>query len=175
MGEIKLPSKVCLIISILFGKDESLNNALDGLKRAFGDGIILNFEGEFNQSDYYNKELGDSIMRRFWKANELFERDRLADIKLITNGIEREFLLDNKRTFNLDPGFLSLENFILATTKNYTHRIYLRDGIYADLTLIYSDKEFRPLEWTYPDYAGSEIRKLLKKEREEYLKRLNEG
>lgn len=172
MGEIKVPVDVCLIVSILYSDEGMLNIAIKELKETFGDGRVLDYLGRFDFSDYYNDELGTPIFRRFFRPNNLFPRDRLSEIKLKTNEIENRFAVNNKRKFNLDPGFLSAENFILATTKNYTHRIYLRDGIYADLTLIYRSGEYRPLEWTYPDYAGEEIRRLLKVERDEYLQRL---
>lgn len=172
MGEIKIPPDVCLVVSILYVEEEMLNLAAEELKNAFGDGRLLGFVGRFDYSDYYNEELGTPIMRRFWKADRLIRRDLLADVKIKTNQIESKYSDKGKRRFNLDPGFLSLENFVLATTKNYTHRIYLKDGIYADLTLIYKEKDFRPLEWTYPDYRGEEIRQLLKSLREEYLQSL---
>lgn len=172
MGENKRPSDVSLIISILFSKSDMLNVSVNSLADAFGNGELLKYEGRFDFSDYYNDELGTPIFRRFWRADRLFPRDSLSDIKCKTNEIEKRYMIDHKRQFNLDPGFLSAENFILATTKNYTHRIYLKDGIYADLTLLYKDKEFRPLDWTYPDYAGLEIREILKSERERYLIRL---
>jgi len=91
-----------------------------------------------------------------------------AKIKIITNNIEELFASNNKRQVNIDPGYISLENFILFTTKNYTHRIYLEQGIFADLTLIYEKRQFNTLPWTYPDYASLEIREFLKAVRENY-------
>ncbi|MCX7958417.1 MAG: DUF4416 family protein [Deltaproteobacteria bacterium] len=172
MGEIKFPPDVLLLVSILYSQDKMLDNAVKALEKEFGNGILLDYKGIFNKSDYYNDELGIPIYRRFWRADKLFKRDMLDNVKIRTNKIETVFSEQNKRKFNLDPGFLSAENFILATTKNYTHRIYLKNGIYADLTLIFREKEFKPLDWTYPDYAEREIRELLRREREEYLRRL---
>ena len=77
----------------------------------------------------------------------------LPEIKLTTNRLEEQWATpEGNRRINIDPGYLCLQHVVLATTKGYTHRPYLRDGIYADLTLIYRDKSFQPLEWTYPDY-----------------------
>lgn len=76
---------------------------------------------------------------------------------------------------NLDPGLVTPENFILATGKNFSHRIYLRDGVFADLTLVYRKGEYRALPWTYPDYASREIRDLLKGVRAEFLARGETG
>ncbi|MCX7944489.1 MAG: DUF4416 family protein [Deltaproteobacteria bacterium] len=175
MGEIRIPSDVALIVSILYTDDLMFEAATKELYREFGKGIVLNFSAKFDFTNYYDEELGSPIFRRFWRSESLFKRELLAEVKLKTNDIESRFSIHNKRRFNLDPGFLSAENFVLATTKNYTHRIYLRAGIFADLTLIYKGREFKPLDWTYPDYASQEIRELLKSEREIYLKRLREG
>lgn len=174
MGEIRIPHNVSLIVSILYSREEMLQQAMNLLNDRFFGGELLSFSQLFDFSDYYNEELGTPIYRRFWRADRLFPRDSLADVKSQTNEMERQYIREGKRQFNLDPGFLSAENFILATTKNYTHRIYLRDGIYADLTLVYKEKGFRTLEWTYPDYAGEEIRNLLRMERERYLGLLRE-
>jgi hypothetical protein len=78
-------------------------------------------------------------------------------MKLTTNRVEEEYRQDGRRRINIDPGYISLERLILATGKNYTHRIYLSKGIYADLTLIFQKRSFRPLEWTFRDYATPEI------------------
>ncbi|MDH5186329.1 MAG: DUF4416 family protein, partial [candidate division WOR-3 bacterium] len=78
---------------------------------------------------------------------------RLTEMKLWTMEIENEFLDTNRRRrINLDPGILTLAKLVLATTKNYYHRIYLGKGIFAEVTLIYRNKQFEPLAWTYPDY-----------------------
>ncbi|MDY7035886.1 MAG: DUF4416 family protein, partial [Thermodesulfobacteriota bacterium] len=81
----------------------------------------------------------------------------IAGIKLKTNELENSYLEDEKRRINIDPGYISLERMVLATGKNYTHRIYLARGIYADLSLIFHRGSFRPLKWTYMDYADPEI------------------
>ena len=81
----------------------------------------------------------------------------LPDIKLRTNEIEAVLARDGKRQVNIDPGFLSAERLVLATGKNFIHRVYLRDGIFADLTLIYQKGAYRPLAWTYPDYQEPEF------------------
>jgi hypothetical protein len=69
---------------------------------------------------------------------------------------------------------LTLGNFVLATGKNNAHRIYLQDGIFADLTLIYRSGTYHPLEWTYPDYADNGLISILNRLREHYKWRLTE-
>jgi len=88
------------------------------------------------------------------------------------NLLEAELSRGGKRTVNIDPGYLIAERLVLASGKNNTHRIYLGKSIYADLTLIYHDKDYRPLAWTYPDYAEPKIRGWLRTLRQKYLLQL---
>jgi hypothetical protein len=91
----------------------------------------------------------------------MIAQDRLPEIKLATNAIEQAHAAGGRRRVNIDPGYLLLERFVLATGKNYSHRIYLGHGIYADLTLIYRQGTFQTLPWTYPDYAEPPLGRFL--------------
>jgi hypothetical protein len=92
----------------------------------------------------------------------------IVRVKRLTNEIELDYAAEGKRRFNLDPGIMTLGNFVLATGKNNAHRIYLGQGIFADLTLIYRSKTYCPLEWTYPDYADPALIRILNELRESY-------
>ena len=122
----------------------------------------------FDFTSYYDTEMGAGIRRWMWAFRDLVDRNVLSDIKRLTNVVEQTYIVNGKRRFNLDPGLLTLGNFVLATGKNNAHRIYLRDGIFADLTLIYRAGTYRPLEWTYPDYAAQEMIEILNRFREHY-------
>jgi hypothetical protein len=98
----------------------------------------------------------------------------LADWKVFTNRLEERFSLGGRRPVNLDPGYVAKERLVLATGKNYTHRLYLEHGIYGDLTLLYSRGGFQPLPWSYPDYAQGEVPELLGQVRRKYLWQLKE-
>jgi hypothetical protein len=100
---------------------------------------------------------------------DLVSPGTLARVKLMTNRLERDHTVGGRRRANLDPGYLTLERFVLATGKNYTHRIYLSRGIYADLTLIYTRGDLRPLPWTYPDYAAPDMIHFLGQVRQKYV------
>ena len=126
----------------------------------------------FGHTDYYVEEMGPQLFRRFIVFSRLINPDQLAEIKLFSNDVEGRYSKKGKRLVNIDPGYVVAERFVLATGKNYTHRIYLQKGIYADLTLIFQKGDFRPLPWTYPDYAGKEIRVFLRDVRKRYLYQL---
>ena len=98
----------------------------------------------------------------------LIRQESIVEIKLFTNKLENESRQGVNRLINIDPGYISLERLVLATGKNYTHRIYLSKGIYADLTLVFNRGSFRPLEWSYRDYSDPATIELLNREREDY-------
>ena len=129
----------------------------------------------FDFTRYYEKEMGTPLYRRLVVFKPLIEQTRLVAIKRMTNALEMDYQREERRPVNIDPGYLLPERFVLATGKNFTHRIYLGEGIYADLTLIFQKGAFRSLPWTYPDYADRRLIDFLTLVRNKYrldLKRL---
>jgi hypothetical protein len=170
---VSKPVRAALVVSIIHSpvEMEVHDQCIEEIRRLFGDGVTWPGRLPFDKTTYYEKEMGQGLVRTLWMSLNNFDRAELPAIKNATNGLECRFARpDMTRRINLDPGFLTAENFILATTKNYSHRVYMRDGIFADLTLIYKNGEFQPLPWTYPDYAGSQIRNILKTWRNAYIK-----
>ncbi len=157
MGEIKESRPVLYFASIIYSSQEAFKMAKEKLCELLGDVEDLTDEMPFTHTDYYCQEMGENLKRRFILFGCLRRRDELPEVKLRTNKIEKELSLSGRRTANIDPGYISLENVILATTKNYTHRIYIGSGIFGDLTLIFKNGTFRPLEWTYPDYRSEHV------------------
>jgi hypothetical protein len=175
MGSRGIPKPVKLIMSLITSDDHLFNEVAEVLTSRYGE---VDFESEvlsFDFTDYYTKEMGDRLCRRFCTFRLLIPRDVLVRIKGETNEIEGQFAVEGKRRINIDPGYICAEHLILATTKGYAHRPYLGEGIYADLTLIYRAGEFRPLAWTYPDYASPDIREVMQGIRKRYLQALKEG
>ncbi|MBU2522192.1 MAG: DUF4416 family protein [Proteobacteria bacterium] len=123
----------------------------------------------FNYTSYYEPEMGSPLFRRVLAFKSLVKQSALPEIKIITNKIEKKYSKNNKRLVNIDPGYMLHERFVLATGKNYTHRIYIGMGIFADLTLIYQKGSFRKLPWTYPDYAEKNMLTYLEMVRNKYV------
>jgi Domain of unknown function (DUF4416) len=163
---------VKLIFSVLATEAEILNNIVALLSDAYGQPDFISAQMSFNYTDYYCSEMGENLIRRFMSMEKLIKPETLPDVKLATNEIENKSAQSNRRRVNIDPGYISQAHLILATGKGYTHRPYLREGIYADLTLIYQDKKFHSLPWTYPDYAEEEQLKMIGKIRSKYLLQL---
>jgi len=169
LSKPKEPKPVKLIAGIFSPQRNLVGKALESLSEEYGKPDFISEFLPFGYTDYYGSEMGSPLVRRFASFEELVKPDVLPDIKIFTNGIEDRLSSQGKRHVNIDPGYLSEFHLILATGKGYAHRPYLRDGIYADLTLIYRDKAFHPLEWTYPDYRDRVIMDILMKIREKYV------
>ncbi|MBI5526684.1 MAG: DUF4416 family protein [Deltaproteobacteria bacterium] len=173
MGTPTKPLPAALVVSVLFADGSARDEALRLLEGPFGAGEVFPEVFPFDFTGYYTAEMGAPLRRVLWMAEGLAERDTLAAIKLTTNGIETSLQApDGRRRVNIDPGLLTAENLVLATTKPYSHRVFLRDGIFADLTLVFRDGAFAPLPWTYPDYSAPALRNALKTLRSTYIKRL---
>jgi len=168
MSTPKEPDKAKLIISLFMNNKGFFSEALLSLETLFGPVDCISPWLDFNYTSYYHGEMGQPLFRRVVVFKELIEQKRLAAIKEKTNRLEAQWKQDGNRTVNIDPGYLLLSRFILATGKDFSHRVYLDRGIYADLTLVYKKGQYRPLEWTYPDYAAPEMTQFLGKIREKY-------
>jgi len=162
-------NKVKLIIGFIFKENEFYLKAINPLTRHFGNIDFESREIPFNHTQYYQKEFGKNLKRKFISFAKLIPPEKLAKIKALTNIIEKK--LSSKgdlRRINIDPGYLDLAKVVLATTKDYKHRIYLNSGIYAEVTLFYRNKSFNPWEWTYPDYRTAEYLEIFNKIRQIY-------
>jgi hypothetical protein len=161
MGRINKPLPGRLILSAIYSDVDPLHKALAEIERKYGRVEFESDEMEFLHTTYYREEMGEDLRRKFFAFTDLIERERLAEVKIWTNRLEAKYgetVGDYVfRKVNLDPGILTLANLTLASTKDYSHRTYLGDGIFAEITLIYENKKFRSLPWTYPDYLEPEI------------------
>jgi len=161
MSRPQEPQPAKLIVGLLFRDFGIQRQALTDLRDHFGPMDLLTEPKVFTYTTYYDREMGSGLYRQTCSFVQLIQTERMPEVKLSTNRMEIELSIKGKRQVNIDPGVLSKERLVLATGKNYTHRIYLRNGIYADLTLIYQNGAYRPLPWTYPDYRDVSLRRLL--------------
>jgi hypothetical protein len=174
MSTPKEAKKVKLISSLFSPEEELIGMVIKQMEGYFGPVEWISEKLFFKRTRYYAEEMGWPLYRRFTSFSRLIPPDSIADIKLMTNRIENEHLVDDRRRINIDPGYISLERLVLATGKNYIHRIYLKKGLYADLTLIFHAGTFKPLAWTYPDYANEKVIGYFNMVRNGYLQHLRE-
>lgn len=175
MSKLIKPPPVQLFIAFIYSESSELKKCIKKLENNFGPLSLKSKIFEFKHSEYYNKEMGDNLYRKVIGFQNLIERDKLVEIKIFTNSMEKQFSFEERRTINIDPGYISGEHLILATGKGFYHRPYLGKGVYADLTLVYQENRFRTLEWTYPDYNSKNMLGVFYKLREIYTEKLREG
>ncbi len=156
MWELKEPTPVKLVIAILSADAPCLDQVRPALAEALGPVDLVSDVWPFGQTAYYADQAGQQIVRQFVSIEKLVDPGVLADMKHRTNEIEQQLarVLDRPfpRPVNLDPGIVEPSKLILATTKNYSHRIYIGKKMYAEVTLVYDKGGWRPLPYTYPDY-----------------------
>ncbi len=172
MGVIGAPKKAKLFCGIISSEAEIEQKTLAALKKKFSKIDLISAFMPFDFSYYYNPEMGNNL-NRFWISFEkLITTADIAGIKIFTNSIEDNFAVNNKRQINIDPGYVTPANVILATTKDYSHRIYLSDGIYGEVTAIYKKYKIVKLPWSYPDYFSNPAKEFLLKARKDLMKQL---
>jgi hypothetical protein len=159
------PGPAKLVIGLFTKEKKQFKDAAFDLSGEFGQIEMVSPWFSFDYTSYYEAEMGSPLFRRILVFKTLVEQTALPEIKTVTNKIEFKYTRDLKRLINIDPGYLLLERFVLATGKNYTHRIYIGKGFYADLTLIFQNGSFQTLPWTYPDYADQSLQAFLGKAR----------
>jgi hypothetical protein len=157
MGIVHLPPKAILFTGLIYSISAHHQNIHKVLEEEFGSVCLTSRTFSFDETDYYRVEMGAELLREFISFDALISMESIPDIKLCTNRIEMELFSKNGRRFvNIDPGYLTHGKVILATTKNFQHRLYLGKGIYGEVTLRYRKTSFTPWEWTYKDYRRDE-------------------
>jgi len=174
LEKIKNPETALLFVSTLYSNEEAFNRSRKILEENFGETLFVSPSLPWDYSSYYRDEIGWPLQRQFIFYKNLIDPGLLADIKLRTNEIEASLSSEGKRGINLDPGYLTLSKVVLASTKNYAHRIYLGKGIYAEVTLIYRDNTYKPHLFTYKDYQDKTHIDIFMKAREMLKKMLNQ-
>lgn len=168
MGKIQKEIPVKLICGFISSKEELFRKAARSLSARFGE---IDFESEtliFDYTKYYEEEMGQDLKRKFISFQRLISPAKLHLVKIFTNKLEVKFSKDIRRKINIDPGYIDGSKLILATTKDYSHRIYISKGIFAEVTLSFQKGGFVSLPWTYPDYKTEAYRQIFERIRTIY-------
>lgn len=155
MADIRQPTPAKLIAGMLAGRTEWLDSAAEGLVDRFGPTELVSPDMVFDFTDYYRSQMGPGLIRRFLAFQRPIDPGRLGGIKHDTIALEGELArrfpaVD--RPVNIDPGYVQPAKLVLASTKDFSHRIYLGNGIHAEVTLQYRHGKWESLPWTFPDY-----------------------
>ena len=166
------PQPVKLFVGLLTARTSALGELRGPLEEKLGPVELESELLDFGYTDYYEPELGPGLKRGLWGFARLDDPDTLADLKLFTNGLEGAFSIAGKRIVNIDPGYMAPARVVLASTKDFAHRLYLGKGIYGEVTLMYRRRGFQPLPWTYPDYRSEACQQFFRELRRLYMRQL---
>jgi len=178
MWQLQEPRPVKLIVGILASDERCLAAAREGVLGALGPADLFSEVWAFDQTDYYADELGPRVLRQFVSIEQLIDPGDLADVKHRTNEMERQLAatlaMPFPRPVNLDPGVVEPSKLILASTKNFAHRIYIGRKMYAEVTLVFDKGQWRLLPYTFPDYKRPEYHAFFSMVRSRLVERLRQ-
>lgn len=178
MGVIRYPQKTKMIAAITVNALHLFGDVKQILQSSFGPVDLESDVYPFSFTEYYSEEMGSDLHKGIMSFDRLIRKDELAIKKIRTNEIEEMFAMKGEknlqRRINIDPGYVSDSKLVLASTKNFSHRIYIGQGIFAEVTMRYLRKcGFEPLEWTYPDYKTDLVKTFLESVRQKYMEQLS--
>jgi hypothetical protein len=165
MGTALEPSSVKLFAGIMYDENLEIGPVVGAMEERCGKTELVFGPIPFSWTDYYAPEMGRRLQKQYRCFSGLVRRDELPDIKLWTNRLEQEYALEGRRQVNIDPGYMARDKLVLATTKDFYHRLYLGKGIYGEVTLHFQKGAFRHFSWTYPDYKDTRVQEFLIKVR----------
>jgi hypothetical protein len=177
MAEIRTPLPVKLFVGVLTSLPELAPKAEERLVSLFGPVDVRSESFPFDMTGYYDEEMGRPIRRCFFSFSELIQAPALSEIKVKTNDLESVFASESNsipRPVNLDPGYVEQSKVVLASTKNFYHRILVSGGIYAEVTLHYEDGQWRSFPWTFPDFKTDRYHPFFTSVREVYRHQLSQ-
>ena len=179
MGQIASPAPVLLLLAAFSRHDAALDWARRRGEETWGPVALESTRFEFRETDYYQPSMGPELRKTFWAFERMIDPVQLPDVKRTTNGWESEYAglgrHGETRPLNLDPGYVTLGKLVLASTKDHAHRIYLSDGVYAEVTLHYTAGSWRRHEWTFPDYRRSDYQEFFSRCRDFARRRLRQS
>ena len=156
MGEPAQHSPVLPMVAAFSRYGEALDWAKERLEQHWGPVGLASEPFEFVETAYYETSMGPGIQKVFWALEDLRDPAELVQWKLISGGWEAEYAAlarhPEQRPLNLDPGYITEAKLVLASTKDHAHRIYLSQGIFAEVTLFFKDSRWQHRDWTFPDY-----------------------
>lgn len=178
MAIVRSVKPVKFFLGLIYSQEVSLWDLERELQKRFGiidrKSPVLDFSGF---TDYYAPEMGPKLFRSWWSLYKLQDPGMLPELKLISNQLEDEYLKASEgtgRIVNIDPGYVNEARVVLASCKDFSHRVYLGKGIYGEVTLIYRGDGFKTVEWTYPDYQCPEALRYFQTLKEDYRKQIKE-
>lgn len=161
MAQAQPATQAKLVMGIMYADEQLFARVIYSLIQKFGPIQLNGPTVLFNFTEYYAEEMGQDLKKTYISFAQTIKREQLSEIKVFTNKIEETFSKENKRRINIDPGYVTEQQFVLASAKEHPHRIYLSNGIYAQLILVYTKQGWTAVEKTFADYQQKEVQEFL--------------
>ncbi len=139
-------------LGILYHEKSALDEALQRIGNELNPVERLSDSFSFHETDYYEDEMGLDLLRTFAVLQNVIDPSEIKQYKRYCFDLESELARDGKRPINLDPGYINYYHLVLTSVKTLPHKIYLGDGVFAEIEMIYKNKQFQPMDWAYADY-----------------------
>ncbi|RME03324.1 MAG: DUF4416 family protein [Planctomycetota bacterium] len=178
MARRRVPLPAKLICGLFSSERAVIEEGIMRLEGSFGEVDLRGGYYRFTHTDHYAEEMGGELWKCFVSFERLIEQERIVEIKNFTNRLELELRpmgFPYSRAINIDPGYITGAKLVLATMKDFVHRLYLGDGVYGEVTLSYIHGDFRVQPWTYPDYREEENLSFFRQVRFRYLEQFRGG
>ena len=170
MRELRRPAPAYFFVAMLGQENHLLSRAKDALTAFFGPVEYESDANPFFYTDYYEKELGKDLMRQFLFFSQTRDPYEIVKAKIFTMQIEGSMGRGEGgrmvRQVNIDPGYLTQAKIVLASSKDFSHRIYLGRGVFAEVTLSFAEGSYRPHSYTFPEYSDEKNIALFNRMRE---------
>jgi hypothetical protein len=174
MAEPRAVDPVKQFVAVLWRDAAALDTATHVLQDHWGPIDVAGPDHPFDATDYYVAEMGNGLQRRLLAFAQLVPPDSLAAAKRLCNDLELRLTANRGRQVNLDVGYLDHNKIVLASVKYAGQKIYLGDGVYADLVARYTRNHYAPFEWTFPDFRDGRYNEELAEMRDRYLSQMRE-
>lgn len=173
MGCVTQPMQVKLFLAVLYDPSLDIDALLLPFDKQFGKRLYYHGPVSFSWTSYYEKEMGTALQKLYCSYMVGIDRETLPAIKVMANKREAEYAVSGGgRRVNIDPGYVARDKVVLATTKDFYHRLYLANGIYGEVTLHYRKGRFRYFSWTYPDFKDVAVIEFLERIRLSLVKEI---
>ncbi len=165
-------SFVKYVFAVTHSDQEILKEVQLDIKKKIGDVDICSDAFVFNHTTYYQKEMGEHLQKQFFSFEKLYPLDFLVKLKLFFMQLEKKYSIRGSRVVNLDPAYMELAKLVVATTKNFDHRVFIGQNIFGDVQLRYRNNKFVSNDWTYPDYKSERVLNFFYRVRQKYYSQL---
>lgn len=156
-------------VAVTFSDEDAFSEAMAAVTECYGDLDLRSPMFPFDHTSYYHQEMGDGLRKQFLGFAELRPAEELVPLKLLAMDIEHLLAIEGRRRVNIDPGYLELAKVVVASHKNYDHRVHLGHGVFGDVQLRYRGGRFVTNDWTYPDYASEVGLRFMSQLRDHYF------